>query len=181
MVFRWSSFRIVSDDLGRQPRWLPLLKIENSAKNHLKIIFSETAGPIGPKLWWNGLQMVLFENSVRWPLPPNNIATVTKNIKFGKKSLKNYLLWNCWANWTQTMVEWSSGNPLSEFCPTTRLPAKMSAITKNRKFAKKSLKNDFLWNCWVKWAQTMVKWSLDGLPSELYPTTPPAKEDGGHC
>jgi hypothetical protein len=35
--------------------WPPLLKIENSAKNHLKIISSETAGPIGPKLWWNGL------------------------------------------------------------------------------------------------------------------------------
>jgi hypothetical protein len=27
----------------------------------------------------------------------------------------------------------------------------------------------------------MVKWSLDGPVSELYPTTPPAKEDGGHC
>ena len=51
MVIRWSSFRIVSDDPGRQPRWPPLLKIENSAKNHLKIISSETAGPIGPKLW----------------------------------------------------------------------------------------------------------------------------------
>ena len=72
------------------------------------------------------------------------------------------------------MVEWSLGDPLSEFCPTTRLPAKMSAITKNKKFGKKSLKND-LWNCWVKWTQTMVKWSLDGPLSELYPTTPPAK------
>jgi hypothetical protein len=30
------------------------MKIENSAKNYLKIISSETAGPIGPKLWWNG-------------------------------------------------------------------------------------------------------------------------------
>jgi hypothetical protein len=27
----------------------------------------------------------------------------------------------------------------------------------------------------------MVKWSLDGPVSELYPTTPPAKEDGDHC
>jgi hypothetical protein len=41
----------VSNDPGRQPRWPPLLKIENSAKNHLKIISSETAGPIWPKLW----------------------------------------------------------------------------------------------------------------------------------
>jgi hypothetical protein len=71
---------------------LPLLKIENSAKNHLKIISSETAGPIGPKLWWNGPQMVLFENCVRRPQPPTKIAAITKNRKFGKKSLKNYLL-----------------------------------------------------------------------------------------
>ena len=51
MVYRGSSFRIVSDDPGCQPRWPPLVKIENSAKNHLEIISSETAGPIGPKLW----------------------------------------------------------------------------------------------------------------------------------
>jgi hypothetical protein len=36
-------FRIQSDDPNRQPRCPPLLKIENLAKNHLKII-SETAG-----------------------------------------------------------------------------------------------------------------------------------------
>jgi hypothetical protein len=61
-----------------------------------------------------------------------------------------------------------------------RPPAKMSTITKNRKFGKKSLEND-LWNCRVKWSQTMVKWSLDGPLSELYPTTLAAREDGGHC
>jgi hypothetical protein len=103
----------------RQPRWLSLLKIENLTENHLKIIFSETAGPIGPKLWWNCLQMVLFENCVRRPRPPSKIAAVIKNRKFGKKSLTNYLLWNYWANWAQTMVEWSLGGHLSEFCPTT--------------------------------------------------------------
>jgi hypothetical protein len=42
----------VSDDPGRQPRWPPLLKIENSAKNYLKIISSETAtqGPFHQSL-----------------------------------------------------------------------------------------------------------------------------------
>jgi hypothetical protein len=30
---------------------LPLLKIENLAKNHLKVIASETAGSKGTKLW----------------------------------------------------------------------------------------------------------------------------------
>jgi hypothetical protein len=92
MVLGWSPFRIVFDNPPCQPRWLPLLKIENLAKNHLKIIFSETAGPIGPKLWWNGLQMVLFENCVRRPRPPSKIAAVIKNGKFGRKSLKNSLL-----------------------------------------------------------------------------------------
>jgi hypothetical protein len=38
---------MVSDDSGRQPRCPPLLKLEDSAKNDLKIISSETAGPIG--------------------------------------------------------------------------------------------------------------------------------------
>jgi hypothetical protein len=71
-----------------QQRWLPLLKIENSAKNHLKIIFSETAGPIGPKLWWYGLQMVLFENCVRRPRPPTKIAPLLKIENLAKNHLK---------------------------------------------------------------------------------------------
>jgi hypothetical protein len=40
------------------------------------------------------------------------MVAITKNRKFGNKSLKNYLLWNFWANWAQTMVEWSSDDPL---------------------------------------------------------------------
>ena len=129
------------------------------------------------KLWWNGPWVVPFQNCVRQPRPSFKMVAITKNRKFGNKSLKNYLLWNFWANWAQTMVEWSSDDPLWELCS----PTKIAAVTKNRKFGKKSLKNDLLWNCWVKWAQTMVKWSLDGPLSELYPTTPPIKEDGGHC
>jgi hypothetical protein len=107
----------------RQPR-LPfkmavITKNRKFGKNHLKTIFSKTTGPIGPKLWWNDLQMVIFEKCVRRPRPPTKIAAVTKNRKFGKKSLKNYLLWNNWANWAQTMVEWSLGGHLSELCLTT--------------------------------------------------------------
>ena len=51
--------------------------------------------------------------------PPTKMAAITKNRKFVKKSIKNYLLWNCWANWAQTMVEWSSDGPLWELCLTT--------------------------------------------------------------
>jgi hypothetical protein len=83
----------VSEDPGRQPRWKPLLKLENSAKNHLNIIFSETAGPIGPKLWWNGLQMVLFVfddpgRKPRW-LPLLKIENLAKNHL--KDSLSDFL------------------------------------------------------------------------------------------
>jgi hypothetical protein len=39
-----------------------ITKNRKFGKKSLKIIFSETTEPIGPKLWWNGLQMVFFEN-----------------------------------------------------------------------------------------------------------------------
>jgi hypothetical protein len=32
-----------------------LIKMQKEAKNRQKIISSETTGPIGPKLGWNGL------------------------------------------------------------------------------------------------------------------------------
>ena len=100
------------------------------------------------------------------------MAAITKNRKYGKKSLKNHLLWNCWANWAQTMVEWSSDGPLSELClmAPVRQP-RWPPLLKIRKFAKKSLKNYLLWNCWANWAQTMVEWSLGDPLSEFWPTT----------
>jgi hypothetical protein len=84
MVFMWSPFRILSDDPGRQPRCPPLLKIENLAKYHLKVIASETAGSKGTKLWWNGLQMVPFQNYIRQPRPPKKMAAIAKNWRFPK-------------------------------------------------------------------------------------------------
>ena len=38
MVFRWSHFGNASDNHACQLRWPPLLKIENSAKYHVKIV-----------------------------------------------------------------------------------------------------------------------------------------------
>jgi hypothetical protein len=70
------------------------------------------------------------------------------------------------------MVEWSLGYPLSEFCPTAPAASQVVRITKNRKFGKKSLKTDLLWNCWVNWAQAMVKWSLGYPLSEFCPMAP---------
>ena len=92
IVFRWSTFRIISDNPGRQPRWPPLLKIENLAKNPLKIISSENSGPVGPKQRWNGLYMVHFQNCFRWPRPPSKMAAISGhsfNIgPYGKNVLK---------------------------------------------------------------------------------------------
>ena len=135
MVLGWSPFRIVSNSPPCQPRWLPLLKIENSAKkslknyllwnclanwaqtmvewssdgplwvlcpttpppllkienlakNRLKIISSETTGPIGPKLGWNGLQVVIFQNCVCRPRLPSKMATIAKNRNSAKNHLK---------------------------------------------------------------------------------------------
>jgi hypothetical protein len=150
----------VFDDPGRKPRWLPLQKIENLAKNNLKIISSETTVLIGPKLWWNGLSVVIFQNCVRRSRPPTKMATVTKPRTFSRKSLKSYLLWNYWANWAQTMMEWSSDGPLC--VRRSRRQTKIAAVTKNRKICKKSLKNYLFWNYCANWAQTMVEWSFGG-------------------
>jgi hypothetical protein len=113
--------RILFDDPGRKPRCLPLLKIENLAKNHLKMISSETAGSNGPKLWWNGLSE--------------------------RGSSKDHFT-IVWAHLTQQFQRRSF---LSDFLPNflffvqrPRPPTKMATVTKNRKFSKKSLKNDLL-------------------------------------
>jgi hypothetical protein len=114
------------------------------------------------------------------PSPPTKMAAMTKNRKFGKKSLKSYPLWICRANWAHTMVEWSSDDSFENCVQRPRPPTKITAITKNRKFAKKQLKNFLLWNYRANWAQTMVEWSLGGHLSELCPMTPAVNQDGHH-
>jgi hypothetical protein len=74
------------------------------------------------------------------------------------------------------MVEWSSDGPLC--VRRSRPQTKIAAVTKNRKFGKKSLKNFLFWNYCANWAQTMVEWSFDGHLSELCPKTPAANQDG---
>ena len=74
MVLRWSPFRIVFDDPGRQPRWLLLLKIENSAKNELKNLLLKLLGQSGPNLGgmvliWSPFRIVSDDigTQPRWP------------------------------------------------------------------------------------------------------------------
>ena len=74
MVLRWSPFRIVFDDPGHQPRWLLLLKIENSAKNELKNLLLKLLGQSGPNLggmvlMWSPFRIVSddIDHQPRWP------------------------------------------------------------------------------------------------------------------
>jgi hypothetical protein len=65
------------DDPDHQPRSPPLLKIENSAKNQIKIFSSKTTWPFGTKLWWNGPYVVPFQNYIRRLRLPTKMAAVT--------------------------------------------------------------------------------------------------------
>ncbi len=57
-----------------QPRWPPLLKIENSTKkNHLKSSPLKLTWPIGIRLWWNGPCVAPFQNYIRWLRLPTKI------------------------------------------------------------------------------------------------------------
>ena len=60
------------------------------------------------KLWWNG---PLSELS-RHPDWPSNMTAVIKEGTKRVGVLKNFLVWNWWANWNQTLVEWSSNGLL---------------------------------------------------------------------
>ena len=65
------------------------LKIEKRGGGwFLKIFSSETAWPILTKLWWNSPWVVLFQNCVRQPRPPNKMAARLKIEKRGMKFLK---------------------------------------------------------------------------------------------
>ena len=141
MVLGWSPFRIVYDNPSRQPRWLPLLKIDNSAKIQLKIIFSVTAGSIGPKLWLMGLQMVLFENCVRWLQPPTKIAAVTGNRK---------LLGQLGPNYGGMVYEWSS------FIIMSSNPGHQPVLLVLIRYQTWPLNSFFGWSLWY-WSQSQIQ------------------------
>ena len=124
IVFRWSHFRIISDNPGRQPRCPPLLQIENSAKNHLKISPLKLLGQWGP----NYCEMVIWGQLwARWAstgskeplvfsspcqrqcqlLPSLGVCRLSVNF-----SHFNLLLWNLSAKLNQTWQGWS------KLCPT---------------------------------------------------------------
>ena len=56
---------------------------QSSVHNFRKIFSSETAKPILTKLCWDGPWVVLFQNCVRRPRPPNKMAARLKIAKRG--------------------------------------------------------------------------------------------------
>ena len=56
--------------------------------------------------------------------------------KKGGWNLKSLLIWNCWANFNQTLLKWSLAGPLSKLCPSVRSVSNMAVITENRNFFK---------------------------------------------
>ena len=100
-----------------------------------------------------------------------------------ENSLKNLLVWNFLLNWNKTSVEWFLGGPLSELYPMTP-PAyqdnRHSWSYFNEEPNGKFIDNFLVCNYLLSWNQTLLKLSLGGLLSELYPMTPPANQDGRH-
>jgi hypothetical protein len=140
--------------------------------------------------------MVLFENCVWRPRLPTKIAAVTKNRKFGKKSHNNFPLWNCWANWSQTTVEWGPNWPpvVSEEILFKLFSAKFSIFSNDGylgwrprssdTFSQRGLSEDHSTVVWDQLAQQFQRGKLlcdfCGHLSKLCPTTPTANQDVRH-
>ena len=114
-------------------------------KKSRKIFYSETVRRIGHKLWWNGLQMVLFENCFRRPRPPTKIAAIAKNRKFGKKITSRLsplkLLGQLGPNCGGMVFRWSTVTIVSD--NPGRQP-RWPPLLKIENSAKKSFKNYLL-------------------------------------
>ena len=92
----------------------------------------------------------------------------------------NLLLRNHWANYNQTLVEWSLGGPLPNLCPVIPTSNQDGHQAKNRKKGGDEIKkNLLLWNYWANLNQ--ICWNDPwGVPfkivsgiSDLRPRWPP--------
>ena len=86
----------------------------------------------------------------------------------------NLFLWNCLANFYQTLVEWSLDAVLSELYRHPDRPPNMTLLKIEQK-AVGVLKNS---SCpkLLSWNQSLVEWSLEFLLLKLYPTSPPTNQ-----
>ena len=79
---------------------------------------------------------------------------------------------------TKHFVEWSLDGPLPNLWPVIPASNQDGHQAKNRKKGGWNLKtNLLLWNYWVNLNQTLLKWSLGGPLSKLYPSAPSSIQD----
>ena len=91
MVFSWSSFRIKSDDPDSHLGWPLLLRIENLAKESFKIYLLKLLGQLTQTImeWSQGGVLLELCPIILTAILVGSL--ITKNKKFSKKLLKNYL------------------------------------------------------------------------------------------
>ena len=112
-----------------QPRWLSLLKIENSAKNHLKIIsfLAHLTQRVHVSYCHHWASVVCRQSSVVC-----RPSSVVRRPSFNFSHF-NQLLWSHWVNLNQTLVEWSLDGPLPKLCPVIPTSNQNGRQAKNRK------------------------------------------------
>ena len=96
----------------------------------LKILFSETPGPVGTKLCLDSPWMIPFQNCFRQSRFPTNMTTVAKNRKRGKK-LKKITLKLLGQLGSKLCQDNPLVIPFQNFVWQFRPRTKMDAVTKN--------------------------------------------------
>ena len=116
MVPGWVPFKIVSDSPALHSRWPLLLKIEISSNGQNCSILSQNV----PKFELYKHNDELFNMYYRifyelWTFA--DFDRLCKLEKGGMKFKKDLLLWNYWANLSQTLLKWFLDGPLPKLCP----------------------------------------------------------------
>ena len=117
MILRWSPFKIVSVSTVLYSRWPPLLKIEISSNGQNCSILSQKVPKF--ELYKHNDELFNIYYGIFYELWTFTDFDRLWNLKKGGMKLKkNLLLWNYWANFNQTLLKWSLGNPLLKLCPS---------------------------------------------------------------
>ena len=117
MILRWSPFKIVSVSTVLYPRWPPLLKIEISSNGQNCSILSQKVPKF--ELYKHNDELFNIYYGIFYELWTfTDFDRLWNKKKGGMKFKKNLLLWNYWANFNQTLLKWSLGDPLLKLCPS---------------------------------------------------------------
>ena len=118
MILGWSPFKIVSVSAVLYPRWPPWLKLEISSNGQNCSIWSQKVPKF--ELYKHNDELFNIYYDIfheLWTFAYfDRLCKLEK--RGGMKFKKNLLLWNYWANLSQTLLKWSLGGPLSKLCPS---------------------------------------------------------------